>query len=511
MKTVLQRLWIIILVLVFAQGCNSQNGATLKSGVDRPMYAAGKFYSSNPAELRNILKNLFEHSKRNSVENVLAVICPHAGYEFSGTVAASAYSQVDPDKTYENVFIIASSHKVSFEGASIYNQGDYVTPLGKVKVNIELASQLMHEHPVFSFHADADRDEHSCEVQVPFLQYRLKNDFKLVPVILGTQTAETCKKIAEALKPYFNEHNLFVISSDFSHYPSYDDANLVDKQTCDAILTNSPDQLLKILQSHENQNVGNLVTSLCGWTSVLTFLDITTKNQGYNFTAIDYKNSGDSKSADKKQVVGYWAIAISMKGGNYSSSNEFGLSIQDKKELLKIARTTLESYIRNNKTPEITAKGYPNALLTPCGAFVTLKEKGELRGCIGRFSSEEPLYKVIRAMTIAASTEDTRFEPVSEKEIEKVEIEISVLSPMKKIKSIDEIVLGKHGIYIKQGYLGGTFLPQVATETGWTKEEFLSHCSHDKAGLGWNGWKDADIYIYSAEVFSEKEINGRKD
>jgi hypothetical protein len=161
--------------------------------------------------------------------------------------------------------------------------------------------------------------------------------------------------------------------------------------------------------------------------------------------------------------------------------------------------------------PEFNSKGYSATMITPCGAFVTLKEKGELRGCIGRFTSEEPLYQVIREMAVAAATQDTRFTPVTGSEIPGLEIEISVLSPMKKIHSIDEIILGKHGIYIKKGWASGTFLPQVATETGWTREEFLGHCSRDKAGIGWNGWKDADIFIYTAEVFAENEFTGHKD
>jgi AmmeMemoRadiSam system protein A len=144
------------------------------------------------------------------------------------------------------------------------------------------------------------------------------------------------------------------------------------------------------------------------------------------------------------------------------------------------------------------------------GAFVTLKENGELRGCIGRFTADIPLYQVIEEMAISSSTQDNRFLPVTAKEIDKLEIEISVLSPMKKISSIDEIVMGKHGIYIKKGWYSGTFLPQVATETGWSREEFLGHCARDKAGIGWDGWKDAEIYTYEACVFSENEITGRK-
>jgi hypothetical protein len=348
-------------------------------------------------------------------------------------------------------------------------------------------------------------------VQLPFIQYHLKNDLSIVPIIIGTQSAQTCKKIASALKPYFNEKNLFIISSDFSHYPSYGDAMTTDKKTCDAILTSSAEKLLKTLQENDNQNTPNLATSLCGWTSVVTLLYLTGNDPEYEYTSVQYLNSGDSKYANKSQVVGYWAIAVSKKPELPATSGEFKLTLQDKKQLLAIARKTIESYIRYNKLPEIDTSEFSNELMMHNGAFVTLKENNELRGCIGRFTSDEPLFKVIREMSIASSTQDTRFEPVTSNEIGKLEIEISVLSPMKKINSVDEIILGKHGIYIKKGYLNGTFLPQVATETGWTKEEFLGHCSRDKAGIGWEGWKNADIYIYTAEVFSEKEINARKD
>jgi AmmeMemoRadiSam system protein A len=228
-------------------------------------------------------------------------------------------------------------------------------------------------------------------------------------------------------------------------------------------------------------------------------------------TPVTYMNSGDSKYQDKNQVVGYWSIAVSKRDRSIPSSSAFNLSEKDKKDLLMIARTTLEQYIRYKKTPEINATGFSETLKTASGAFVTLKVDGVLRGCIGRFTADEPLYQVVQQMAIASSTQDNRFPPVEAKETGKISIEISVLSPMKKISSIDEIILGRHGIYIRKGYLSGTFLPQVATETGWKKEDFLGHCSRDKAGLGWNGWKDADVYIYEAVVFSEDEVTGRRD
>jgi MEMO1 family protein len=501
--------WLILAFNLAAPGCRPQEKKTLPPPVDRPMAVAGSFYPSDPAGLRSLLGEMFSKAKPSSVSNVVAVICPHAGYEFSGVAAASSYNQLDPDKQYDNIFIIGSSHHTSFMGASIYNIGDYQTPLGKVTVNREIANKLIGENAVFTYNPEADRAEHSIEVQVPFLQYKLKKSFKLVPIILGTQSPESCKKIAMALKPYLTGNNLFVISSDFSHYPAYKDAVAVDKNTCDAILTGKPEQLLKTLKENQNNEVPNLATSLCGWTSVLTLLYMAETDPGLKLTRIYYTNSGESKYQDKSQVVGYWSIVLSRTSPEPVAG--FQLSSKDKKELLRIARSTIEQYIRSGKNMEIDASRYSDQLKTPSGAFVTLKEDGVLRGCIGRFTAEEPLYEVIRQMAIASSTQDNRFPAVEPKEISSLEIEISVLSPMKKINSIDEIVLGKHGIYIRKGYLSGTFLPQVATETGWSKEEFLGHCARDKAGIGWNGWKDADIYIYEAVVFSEGDLNGRKD
>lgn len=227
--------------------------------------------------------------------------------------------------------------------------------------------------------------------------------------------------------------------------------------------------------------------------------------KGVNYIVVDSKNSGDTEYGDKRQVVGYNAIAVALTAAEEPVKKDF-LSWNEKKKLLQIARETINSYIINRKKPDFDEKSLSAGLLQPCGAFVTLKENGELRGCIGNFSANEPLYQIVRDMAIASSTNNYRFTPVVEDEIDKLEIEISVLTPMRKIKSIDEIVLGKHGIYIKKGVHSGTFLPQVGNETGWSKEDFLGHCARDKAGIDWDGWKDADIFIYEAVVFSEKEF-----
>lgn len=505
MKTFLKTSLMILLPLFFGSNCSSQENKSATGLVDRQPAVAGQFYPADPVTLRSDLSKLFAKAVPKQPGVVLAIIAPHAGYVFSGEVAATSFNQVDPDKKYDNIFILGSSHRMSFEGASIYNKGDYITPLGKVKVNIELANQLLKDYPVFNSRTEAHTGEHSLEVELPFLQYKLKTDFQIVPIILGTQSPATSKKIAEALKPYLNEKNLFVISTDFSHYPSYEDARMVDNITATAITKNSPDILLKTLEDNDNKGIDNLVTSLCGWTSVLSLLYMTEGRKDLGYKVIEYQNSGDSKLyGDSGRVVGYNSIVV-IKNNVSGDVKDFSLEKKDKVKLLDIARQTMEEYITAGTIPKIDEKTLSPTLIQPFGAFVTLKEDGDLRGCIGRFEATEPLYKVIQEMAIAASTQDSRFPEVKPSEFKEIDIEISILTPMRKISSIDEFQLGKQGIYMKKGYSSGTFLPQVAMETGWTKEEFLGHCARDKARIGWDGWKDAELYVYEAYIFGEKE------
>ena len=478
-------------------------GGCAQPRTDRQPYAAGNFYESNPERLKQNLAFTFEKAKSRRINHVVALISPHAGYVYSGETAASAYKQLYPEKKYENIFLIGSSHTMYLAGASVYTAGDYITPLGKVPVNIKLAKKLIDKNPNFRFEPKAHLREHSLENQLPFLQYYLKKSFKIVPIIIGTNDKEKLKSIAATLKPYLNGHNLFVVSSDFSHYPRYRDAQQADSTTAQGILSGDPDTFLKALQTNKQHHYPGLVTSACGWTSILTLLYITHGAPETTYIPIQYRNSGDVSGGDKSRVVGYFAFAVTQ---NNSKETKDFLSFRDKKMLLKIARITIESYLSRGIIPEIDADTLPENLKVRSGAFVTLNKNHRLRGCIGRFITDEPLYRVVQQMAVAAAVQDPRFPPVQPADLKSIEIEISVLTPLKKIKSIDEIRLGRDGIYIKKGNKSGTFLPQVASETGWSKEEFLGHCARDKAELGWNGWKDADIYTYQAIVFDESQI-----
>jgi len=426
------------------------------------------------------------------------LIVPHAGYVFSGKVAASAYNQIPPAIFPKRIFILASSHHHHFQGASVFYSGNYETPLGPVDVDIETGMKLSKDNTLFSGNEDVHVDEHSLEVQLPFLQYKLGSKLRIVPIILGTHQPEELRKLADALRPYFTSDNLFVVSSDLSHYPGYNDAIKTDRATTEAILTNSPGNLLKVLENNKKLKIPGLVTSLCGWSSVLTLLYLT-EGSNYSFQWIDYQNSGDQPVyGDHGRVVGYSAISV------YSSGNEdFILSDEEKQSLLNIAVKAIRDYVISGKRNPGDKMDYSGNKGDQCGAFVSIYNRGKLRGCIGRFESNGSLSETVSEVAVSAAV-DRRFAPVSKEELDDLTIEISVLSPLKKISSSREIVLGKHGIYIKKGWSSGTFLPQVAGKYGWTVEEFLGRCSRDKAGIGWDGWKSSELYTYEAIVFSNE-------
>ena len=457
---------------------------------------AGRFYPASPEKLQRELEHLFSRAKSKECNNVRAVISPHAGYVFSGTVAASAFNQIDEEHRYERIFLIGSSHQVALKGAAVYTQGDFLMPYGTVTTDVDFCKKLVLTHPgLFSEDSRAHRDEHSLEVQLPFLHHVLRHEYVIVPIIIGTSDPSVCEKIAEVLVPYFNTDNLFVISSDFSHYPGYEDALTVDAATRDAILQNAPEALIQTLTENSRLHVPGLATSLCGWTSVLTLLYMTSGNSSFSYRAIDYKNSGDSALyGDKSQVVGYWAMAVT------EQNNASGDSIkpEEQKMLLDIARKSIESVVVRGKHLSLEqVSGYPPLLQQQRGAFVTLYKGKKLRGCIGRMTANLPLFKLVRDMAEAAALYDDRFLPLQKEELGDLEIHISVLSPLEEIRDAGQIQLGKHGILVESRGRSGVFLPQVATETGWSLEEFLGHCSRDKAGLGWEGWKTARIFIFS--------------
>jgi AmmeMemoRadiSam system protein B/AmmeMemoRadiSam system protein A len=496
----MRTVYLVLFSIICIMETFSQNKTT-----DRQPVAAGKFYSANKQTLTGDISRLYESCRQTPASwHVRAIISPHAGYVYSGKIAAEAFHSIPVSSVYKNIFIIGSSHIMSFNGASVYNSGDYVTPLGNATVNREIAGKLISDNKVFDFPVNAHLQEHSIEVQVPFIQYYFKDTPGIVPIIIGTQNESTIKKIAEALRPYFTPENLFVISSDFSHYPSYTDANSTDSITAVGIESGRPETFLYTIRNNSEKGVPGLATSMCGWTSGLMLLYLTEGNKNLEIKHIDYCNSGDSPYGNKNEVVGYHAFAVIDKQEqterSVNQSGDIVFTGAEKNQLFKIAENSIRTMLYEKKRIIIDEKDMTENLRRQLGAFVTLKVNGALRGCIGRFISSDPLCDAVRESAISSAFEDPRFSPLTTDEFEKTEIEITVLGPLKKIKDTSEIVLGKHGIYIKKGSSAGTMLPQVATENKWTLDEFLGYTSRDKAGIGWTGWKNAEIFIYEGVV-----------
>ena len=473
----------------------------------RPATQANRFYTGDARELSEEVDSFLALHKDDAKYNhVAALIVPHAGYYFSGNVAASAYMAIDAKKQYKRIFLLGPSHHEWLDGASVNTEADYyATPLGKVKVDHETAVALTNTNSTnFFYRPEAHDREHCLEVQLPFLQRRFKEVPPIVPIVISTNDYDKLKRLSHVLKPYFNDENLFVISSDFSHYPSYEDACEADAKTGKAVESGDVEEFIATINANARSGKRNLATSACGEFAIITLMLML--DYQYEVKHLMYQNSGDIDNNDHSRVVGYHSFAILRNGQNSSgqtqTNTDFSLSTEDKKILKDIALQSIMDSLNGKSVSvcECPLQKYP-MLNKKCGAFVSLHKHGHLRGCIGHFGEDYPLHEIVAEMARAAAFEDPRFMPVTRDELNDLDIEISVLTPMRRIQSLDEFELHRHGIYIKKGYRSGTFLPQVADEVNWTKEEFVGHCSQDKAGLGWDGWKDAELYVYEAIVF----------
>ena len=498
----------LLTILTTIMMMNMCNGQTRKEPVVRPATQANRFYTGDAKELSEEVDSLLAlHRGETEYRDVAALIVPHAGYYFSGNVAAAAYMAVPKDKQYKRIFLLGPSHHEWLDGASVNTEADYyATPLGQVKVDRETTVALMAADSVFRYEPKAHDREHCLEVQLPFLQRRFGNGKStqtsedsvppIVPIIISTNDFQKLKRIAEALKPYLTDENLFIVSSDFSHYPKYEDACKVDALTGKAVESGDVEQFIAALEENARSGVLGLSTSACGELAIVTLLMMI--DSTYEVKHLMYQNSGDADESDHSRVVGYHAFAI-VRNGQTRTDADFSLSDEEKRMLKEIAMTSIKDSLDGK--PISHHSPLTSHLSEKCGAFVSLHKHGRLRGCIGHFGEDMPLHEIVAEMARAAAFEDPRFMPVTADELADIDIEISVLTPMRRIQSLDEFELHRHGIYIRKGYRSGTYLPQVADEVNWTKEEFVSHCAQDKAGIGWDGWKDAELYVYEAIVF----------
>jgi hypothetical protein len=462
---------------------------------------AGGFYPADPKALTAMMDDLLAHAFPPPITDpILAVVAPHAGYQYSGPVAAYTYAELKGRK-FSRVVVIAPSHFEAFDFTSIFDGDAYGTPLGTIPVDKAFAAQLAKMSPTMQLSSKghtptANGAEHAVEVELPWLQ-RVLGNFQLVPIVMGDQSYENSRALGVALAKMLQgtSDTLILASSDLSHYHTYDEAETIDHKTLNALEAWDYFSM--------SQNFETRVWEACGGAPIVAAM-IAAERMGANQAILlKYANSGDT-TGDHSRVVGYSAWALVKAQSQKAAQPKFSLGSHEKSELLALARKSVEYAVMARKPYEPPAPSN-QSLNQERGAFVTLKKSGELRGCIGYTSAIKPLYMTVRDTATLAALRDSRFQPVSAFELGQLDYEISVLSPLRRVRDIRDIKVGEDGLLMKNGSYQGLLLPQVPLEQHWNRQTFLEEtCA--KAGMESNCWKDenTDIFMFTAVVFGEK-------
>ena len=473
---------------------------TVPPGRVRPSAVAGSWYPGDPDELAAMVDEMLA-----AVQPVdgppIGLIVPHAGYVYSGPVAACGFRQLEGGQ-YDVAIIIASDHQPPISNPiSVWAEGGFETPLGVVPVDVELAQALVAADPRITADLAAHEDEHPIEIELPFLQ-QVCPGCSIVPVLMGADDEETVGVLTDALLEALpGKRAVIIASSDLSHYPTYDDALTVDGATLATIETLDPARVRETTDEMMAAGFPNLVTCACGRGAILVTMRVAVGLGADTATILRYANAGDV-SGDHNRVVGYGAVMF----WRYEPPD---LTEAQREELLALARTTIAEYLETEGIPDYETSD--PALNRRSGGFVTLKEHGDpstglrasLRGCIGHMWADTPLYRVVQEMSVSAATSDPRFSPMTAEELDAVSIEISVLSPLRRITDTERVEVGTHGLVVAQAGRQGVLLPQVPVEQGWEREEFLENLCQ-KADLPPDCWhKGAALYTFTAVVFGE--------
>lgn len=470
----------------------------MAKGPIRESAIAGTWYPGDPKVLRAQVQDFLERAKVPRLQgDLIGIIAPHAGYMYSGQVAAYAY-KVLQGRSFQRVVVVAPSHYVYFRGVSVWPTGGFRTPLGVVRVDEDFCRRLMGASRVVDDIPQAHVREHALEIQLPFLQVVL-GDFELVPLVMGDQEPSTIKDLAKALAELLRgdgKGTLLVASTDLSHFHPYSKAMELDHRVLKRVEALDPEGLLADLEEKRCE--------ACGGGPMVSVMMASMALGVSKAVVLKYANSGDV-TGDKASVVGYMAAAL-LKAGDPQEEEYLGLGEEEKRLLKRIAEEVIRSRALGRPLPTFEVP-YPK-LWEKRGVFVTVRKHGQLRGCIGYVRGVKPLWEAVVDMAQAAAFEDPRFPPLKPEELRDLELEISVLTPLRRLKGSPEEILrqvqvGKHGLMIeKPPYHSGLLLPQVASEYGWDAETFLEETCY-KAGLPASAWKDptARVYVFSAEVF----------
>lgn len=458
---------------------------------------AGSWYPDDPKILKQQVQGYLDKAEVTVVDGqIIALISPHAGMIYSGETAAYGFKAAQKQKV-DTVVVVGFSHRLDYNGAAAFDKEGFSTPLGVLHTDKPLLDKLVRSGERIFPDSGPFEGENSIELILPFIQVAFGNPQVLL-VALGKQSYDNCSQLGGALAEVLKDQSNFLIiaSTDLSHYLSQAEAESMDNSTLKFLTDFEPK---KFFSQCAGQN------RACGHGAV-TAVMIAAKKLGADRAEILNRATSAKASGDGARVVGY-VSAVFVKGGALKPKENNVmkqlLNAEQRKKLLTLARQTITTYVKSGQKVAVDVDD--PVLNQTMGVFVTLHKQGELRGCIGNIVGQEPLAVGVRNMAIACATEDPRFTPISEDELDDISIEISVLSPLKRVSSPDEIILGEHGVLVRSGFQSGVYLPQVATETGWSKEQFLNSLCMHKAGLPADAWKkgSCEIYIFSAEVFGE--------
>lgn len=495
--------------VVFSLGLAVACQAGKNGGEIRPPVVAGKFYPESAAVLKSAIEKFMKSAAPAQTQAPLAIVVPHAGYIYSGQICADGYSQVRSG-AYEVVVILGTNHTTpDLRKIALYPGAGFRTPLGTIQVDEGIVAALIAASPECKADRAPHVREHSVEVQIPFIQF-LFPQAKIVPAIVGMADVGLYTRFGTALaKVLKGKRALIVASSDLSHYPSAADAEIVDRKTLSAVASLDPTTLHNTIQAQMAGRIRGLDTCACGEAPIMAAMEAAKALGATSGKVVSYANSGDVPIGERERVVGYGAVVFSAgldKGKTVPEMpavTDQTLSSTDKKALLAFARETISSYLTTQMVP--LPRSFGRAALEPRGVFVTLKKRGNLRGCIGRMVPDRPLTALVGAMALQAAFEDPRFSPVTLKELTDLEIEISVLTPMKPVSGPEAIVVGRDGVLLQKGGRSAVFLPQVAPEQGWGRDEMLDNLSR-KAGLSASAWREgAKFSTFQALVFGEAD------
>jgi len=414
---------------------------------------------------------------------------PHAGYPYSGPVAAAAFRRLKGHR-YDGVIVIGFTHRLPFEGSSVDTREAYQTPLGLLPIDREAAAALQTHPGVGHIEAAHGSGEHSVEVELPFLQVALENP-KVVPVLMGSAGAEDARQLADALAALARTGEyLFVFSTDLSHYHPYEEARRRDEATVGAMLSETPQAVARLFRAGRME--------ACGQGPILASLFLSARLGHLKPELIRSANSGDT-AGDRSRVVGYAAIAMHDRLGPPGER----LSAESGAVLVRAARAVLDSHFAGEQ-PKLFSQEERAQLSQEQGLFVTLRTQGRLRGCIGRIESDQPLAAILPQVALDAALRDPRFPPVTAEELGALEIEVSVLTKPERLAGLEELVPGRDGVILSHDGHQGVFLPQVWDETGWTRVEFLRELASQKAELPPDAWQRAALFTFQDQVFTER-------